>query len=191
MADLEGFAAQGAPIARDLRVAGPDVSRLIAQVGPFSSAATPSLVSLGDAAVSGRPALLRSRPLIRDLGGFAREARPLSTDLDRFTASFDRTGGIERLVDYLFFQTLAVNGFDGIGHYLRAGLLVNLCSQYTTRPAAGCNSNFTGTRATGAARDVAPALADLEELGEGDRQRQRGGAPAAEPLTDFLLGGGP
>ncbi len=191
MADLEGFAGQATPVARDLRAAGPDVSRLIAQIGPFSSAATPSLVSLGKATVTGRPALLRTRPLIRDLGRFAREARPLSTDLDRFTASFDRTGGIERLADYLFFQTLAVNGFDGIGHYLRAGLIVNLCSQYTVQPAAGCNSNFRTTRAigSGAGRNLAPALADISKLREA---RERGRAPgAAAPASDPLAGSVP
>jgi virulence factor Mce-like protein len=165
MADLEGFADQGAPLARDLRIAAPDLSRLIAEIGPFSSAATPSLVSLGQATVTGRPALIETRPLIQDLGDFARQAKPLSTNLDKFIASFDKTGGIERLVDYLFFQTLAINGFDGIGHYLRAGLSVNLCALYATTPASGCNANFTQTRATSASNDLGPALADLPELG--------------------------
>lgn len=160
MADLEAFAGQATPVARDLRVAAPDVSRLIRQLGPFSRAATPSLVSLGEATETGRPALLRTRPLIRDLGAFAREARPVASNLDRLTASLDRTGGIERIADYLFFQTLAANGFDGIGHYLRAGLIVNLCSLYAIRPATGCNANFTQTQAIGAAGGgTGPALA--------------------------------
>jgi phospholipid/cholesterol/gamma-HCH transport system substrate-binding protein len=166
MADLEGFTDQGTPVARDMRIAGPDLSRLIEQIGPFSSAATPSLVSLGQAALTGRPALIETRPLIQDLGDFARQAKPLSTNLDKFTASFDKTGGIERLADYLFFQTLAINGFDGIGHYLRAGLSVNLCALYATRPAGGCNSNFTQTQATSTSNDdLAPALAELAKLG--------------------------
>lgn len=161
MADLEGFAGQATPVARDLRAAAPDVSRLIRQLGPFARAATPSLVSLGEATETGRPALLRTRPLIRDLGAFAREARPVASNLDRLTASLDRTGGIERIADYLFFQTLAANGFDGIGHYLRAGLIVNLCSLYAIQPATGCNANFTQTRAIGAAAGggTGPALA--------------------------------
>lgn len=161
MADLEGFTDQATPVARDLRAAAPDISRLIRRLGPFSRAATPSLVSLGEATETGRPALLRTRPLIRDLGGFAREARPVASNLDRLTASLDRTGGIERIADYLFFQTLAANGFDGIGHYLRAGLIVNLCSLYAIQPATGCNANFTQTRAIGAAAGggTAPALA--------------------------------
>jgi virulence factor Mce-like protein len=201
MADLEGFADQGTPVARDLRIAGPDISRLIRETGPFSTAATPALVSLGEATVTGRPALIETRPLIQDLASFAKQAKPVSTNLDKFTASFDKTGGIERLVDYLFFQTLAINGFDGISHYLRAGLIVNLCAQYTTRPAAGCNSNFTTTRATGAGAgdDLGPRLAEISKVAARRDRRgggelvgsvPPGGGPDAKRLTDEILAEG-
>jgi virulence factor Mce-like protein len=184
MADLDGFADQAAPVARDLRIAGPDVSRLIREMGPFASAATPALVTLGDAARTGRPALIRTRPLIQDLGSFAQEARPVSSNLDKLTASFDRTGGIERVADYLFFQTLAINGFDGISHYLRAGLIVNLCSLYAIQPAAGCSSNFGAgaSSASAGGGDLGPRLAKLPALarqdGGGDQPPSTGSVPA-------------
>jgi virulence factor Mce-like protein len=185
MADLEGFAAQAAPVARDLRVAGPDVSRLIQQMGPFANGATPAVVSLGAATRTGRPALLRTRPLIQDLASFAKQARPVSTNLDKFTASLDETGGIERIADYLFFQTLAINGFDGISHYLRAGLIVNLCSLYAVQPATGCSSNFT--QASGASADLGPRLADTSSLGkDADGSVPAGGGPRAQQLADQL-----
>jgi phospholipid/cholesterol/gamma-HCH transport system substrate-binding protein len=201
MADLQGFADQGTPVARDLRVAGPDVSRLIEQMGPFSSAATPAVVSLGEATRTGRPALLRTRPLIRDLASFASEAKPVSTNLDKLTASFDETGGIERVADYLFFQVLAINGFDAIGHYLRAGLIVNLCSLYAVKPATGCNSNFTATQSIGSASndDLGPRLANVSKLLERASRRQAaaeddpsrgsvppGGTPLARKLVEQL-----
>ena len=51
--------------------------------------------------------------------------------------SFQDTGGVERLMDYIFFQVAAINGFDQFGHYLRAGLIVNLCANYaSSRPSA-------------------------------------------------------
>jgi phospholipid/cholesterol/gamma-HCH transport system substrate-binding protein len=201
MADLNGFAVQGTPVAADLRTAGADVSRLIRAMGPFSRGALPALQTLGDAARTGRPALLRTRPLIRDLASFAQVARPVSTNLDRFTASFDRTGGIERFADYLFFQTLAVNGFDGLGHYLRAGLIVNLCSLYAIRPAAGCSANFTQGSTAAAARskdrpDLGPRLAEMPELaregeaGQGERAPEgsvpAGGTPEARRLAEEI-----
>jgi virulence factor Mce-like protein len=198
MADLDGFAQQGTPVAADLRAAGPDVSRLIRAMGPFASGATPALQTLGDAARTGRPALLRTRPLIQDLAGFAEQARPVSTNLARFTKSFDETGGIERLADYLFFQTLAINGFDGLSHYLRAGLIVNLCSLYATQPAAGCSSSFgTGQSASAASRrsaSLAPRLAELPALAERDRSADQGadgsvpagGTPEAKRLAEEI-----
>jgi len=189
MADLGRFADQGAPVARDLRLAAPDLSRLIRQLGPFSTAATPSLVSLGEATVTGRPALIRTRPLIRDLASFAQQARPVSTNLDRLTRSFDETGGIERLADYLFYQALATNGFDGIGHYLRAGLIVNLCSLYAVQPAAGCSSNF-GSGAASATTGGDALVARLAQRPGGRGSVPAGGGHAAADLAAALTPAG-
>ncbi len=142
MADLGGFADQAGPVAADLNRSGADVSRMIRALGPFSRSARPSLETLGDAARTGRPALIRTRPLIRDLGSFGRYGRPLSTNLVRLTASVDRTGGIERLMDLVYYGALATNGFDDVSHYLRANLLINLCTAYQLVPDSGCTANF-------------------------------------------------
>ncbi|MEA2375392.1 MAG: hypothetical protein QOD53_1855, partial [Thermoleophilaceae bacterium] len=106
---------------------------------------TPALRSLGQATDVGGPALRHSRPLIRQLVSFGKYAQPVSGNLDKLTASLDKSGGIERILDYIFFQATAINGFDGISHYLRAELLTNLCSQYTVQPIGGCSANFTAT----------------------------------------------
>jgi virulence factor Mce-like protein len=140
---LGTFSDQMTPVLVDLHAAAPDLNRFITHLGPFSRAATTSVVSLGKATVIGRPALVKSLPLVKQLATFAKNAVPLSRNLDKLTASFDKTGGIERLMDYIFFQVTAINGFDGISHYLRAGLSANLCSSYSTAPAGGCAANFT------------------------------------------------
>lgn len=190
MADLGEFTDQAAPVARDLNAAGNDVSRLFQQLGPFAEGARPSIESLGRATVTGRPALIRTRPLIGDLADFARNGRPVSTDLDALTASLDETGAIERLMDFFYFSTLAVNGFDSAGHYLRAALLVNLCSGYSTAPAGGCEANFTTTRSIrggSSSADLSPRLANDAAVSD------RGGsvAPGGDlPGADFL-GAGP
>jgi ABC-type transporter Mla subunit MlaD len=150
MADLEGFANQATPVVTDLGRAAPDVSRLVRQLGPFSTAATPAITSLGEATRRGRPALVKAHPLVVDLRHFGHDFKPISTNLDDLTHSLDKTGGLERILDYLFFQDTAINGFDSIGHYLRAALIVNLCTAYATTPAAGCQANFTNTTASSA-----------------------------------------
>ena len=89
MADLGGFAGQAAPVARDLNKSGNDVSRLIQALGPFSTASTTALTTLGDALETGRPALIRTRPLIQDLGLVrrARAARSPKTSTNSRRAS--------------------------------------------------------------------------------------------------------
>src|SRR3954454_4070533 len=140
---LVDFADQTTPVLNDLHTAAPDLSRFVTALGPFSKSATTSIVSLGKATEVGRPAIVKSLPLTKQLASLAKNALPVGKNLDALTRSFDKTGGIERLMDYIFFQVTAINGFDGVSHYLRAGLMANLCSAYATVPAGGCNSNFT------------------------------------------------
>jgi virulence factor Mce-like protein len=146
---LGDFSDQMTPVLVDLHTAAPDLNRFITQLGPFSRSATTSVVSLGRATVTGRPALVQSLPLVRRLAQFARNALPVGKNLDALTKSFDKTGGIERLMDYIFFQVTAINGFDGISHYLRAGLEANLCSAYALVPAGGCSAKYTSASGAG------------------------------------------
>jgi phospholipid/cholesterol/gamma-HCH transport system substrate-binding protein len=80
--------------------------------------------------------------------------RPVGANARRLLESFQRTGGINRAMDYIFYQVAAINGFDSFGHYLRAGLIVNQCANYTTEPVFGCSANFPQS-ASGAAAAAA------------------------------------
>jgi hypothetical protein len=174
----------------DLGAQAPAINRLIRQLGPFSQAARPALRTLGRAAQIGGPALVASRPTIRDLRAFARSARPVARNGALLLDSLQKTGGIERLMDYIFYQVAAINGFDQFGHYLRAALIVNLCTTYATTPAPGCSANFEAELA-GASRlsaqerrqllDNAAALAGRERSVEGARAGDAGGAAAPKP----------
>jgi virulence factor Mce-like protein len=157
---LGDFADQTTPVLTDLHTAAPDLNRFLTALGPFSTAATTSVVSLGKAAVIGRPAIVKSLPLVRQLATFAKNALPVGKNLAALTRSFDKTGGIERLMDYIFFQVTAINGFDGVSHYLRAGLMANLCSAYATQPAGGCNSNFTADTGSAKVQSTGEPLLD-------------------------------
>jgi hypothetical protein len=163
----------------DLHTAAPDLNRFITALAPFSRAATTSVVSLGKATVIGRPAIVRSLPLTRQLATFAKNALPVSKNLDALTKSFDKTGGIERLMDYIFFQVTAINGFDGVSHYLRAGLMANLCSAYATAPAGGCNSNFTSQGSSAKVQSTGEPLMDKlhAQLADGSNAKGTGSKP--------------
>ena len=189
MADLEGLADQGTPLLADLRSAAPDMDRLIRGLGTLSEAGRGSFPSLGAALERGRPALIRARPLIKDLGRLGRQAGPATRSLDELTASLRRTEGIERINDFLYYLALNTNGFDSVGHYLRAGLVTNTCSSYFTEPAGGCNGNFYDPFSGPASASLAPRNAPFDEKGA---QGAGGGSVAPQgSVLGSLLGPAP
>ena len=134
MADLEGFADQGIPLFTDLDAAGTRPRPADRGAGARSPTPRASGAPEPRRRARARPARAdRSQPLIKDLTKLGKQLGPTSVDLDDLLKSLDQTGGPERLNELLYYSALSVNGFDDIGHYLRAGLVTNLCSTYTRR----------------------------------------------------------
>jgi ABC-type transporter Mla subunit MlaD len=181
MADLQGLAQQGTPLLRDLGAAAPELDRLIHGLGTFSEAGRESFPSLGDALEIGRPLLIRARPLIQDLSRLGRETGPAAEDLDKLTASLDKTGGVERINDFLYNVAMSTNGFDAVSHYLRAGLNANVCSEYALTPGPGCNANFY--------EPAEEATASVKTLGApASNRRARGNVAPTGSLLQGLIG---
>ncbi len=157
MVDLDALAKQGEPVAADLGQAAPSMGPLIKGLGTVSEAGNKSFPSLGDTLETARPDLIRSRPLIRQLGALGKQAKPAVKNLDKLTASLQDTDGIERISDFLYYLTLSTNGFDSIGHYLRAGLVVSSsCSNYSLTPpnSTDCHALFYDPQADAASASV-------------------------------------
>jgi phospholipid/cholesterol/gamma-HCH transport system substrate-binding protein len=72
----------------------------------------------------------------------------VADNLADLTTSLRDTGGIEQLMDWIYYQVAATNGYDQYGHYLRAGLLLNQCSAYSITFAAACSAKFATTEST-------------------------------------------
>jgi phospholipid/cholesterol/gamma-HCH transport system substrate-binding protein len=161
MTRLGALADEMTPVLSDLGDVAPDINRFLLELGPFSQAGIPALDSLGEAGKIGTPAVRNSVPVVKDLRQFAKAARPVGETLADVLVSFRRNDGIERAMDYIFFQAAAVNGFDSFGHYLRAGLIVNQCSTYATEPVGGCSANFRSATASAAGADSMPRDAML------------------------------
>jgi hypothetical protein len=85
------------------------------------------------------------------VGTLAGVAKPVGKTLAAVLQSFQRNDGIERAMDYIFFQATSVNGFDSFGHYLRAGLIVNQCTTYAVEPTTGCSAKFRTATASASA----------------------------------------
>jgi phospholipid/cholesterol/gamma-HCH transport system substrate-binding protein len=150
MVRLGALSDEMTPVVSDLGDVAPDINRFLLELGPFAQAGIPAIDSLGEASKIGTPAVEKSLPVIKDLRTFASAAQPVGKTLAEVLQSFQRNDGIKRVMDYLFFQAAAVNGFDSFGHYLRAGLIVNQCTTYAVDPTTGCSANFRKASASAA-----------------------------------------
>lgn len=148
------------PVLRNLSAAAPDLVETFERLVPFSRASRPALESLGDLSAAGSAAIRESsdeieelRALAENAPGFSKPLRQLLETLDDRERSIehdpraansappppDKTAnaegkgftGMEALLNYAFWQTLAINPFDQIGHVLRFTIAENECSAYT------------------------------------------------------------
>jgi hypothetical protein len=140
----------------NLGAAAGNLKRFFADLQPFSRESLPSLRSLGQASLTGKPAVMNAAPLVGHLSQFAQHAPELSKNLAIVLHDLDDRGraveadprspggkgytGLEALLEYVFNVTLAVNYFTPYGHELGVDAFANqLCSPYTT-PATLANN---------------------------------------------------
>jgi ABC-type transporter Mla subunit MlaD len=163
LAQLDQTAAEQIPFLRRMRAAAPDFHRLLVALEHFSNASRGSTRALGEAAVVGRRALTESKEEIAELRELSEEAPRLAKPLRQFlqtiddrersveddplhmglappapdkTAAQEGEGftGMEALMNYVYWQTLGINGFDQVSHFLRIVLLQTDCSGYSNNP---------------------------------------------------------
>lgn len=170
---LGGLADEMTPVLRDAGAVAPDINRFTEQLAPFSRASLASFRTLGAASVKGREALTESQPFFETLEDFTISGKPLTKDLRDLVVSLRDTGGIESLLNLFYYLSGSSNGYDGLGHYFRVGLLAKTeCLLYATEVNAACNANFYGkTPADAKEEEEAAAEAEGEGGGEGGEAR--------------------
>jgi ABC-type transporter Mla subunit MlaD len=180
------------PALNSLHAQAPAINTFVRGLGPFSTAALPAFRELGKTADVGSRALTVSKPVIDDLATFGKNLSPLASSLASVASSFKNAGGVERALDTVFYLTSSENGYDSLSHYLRAGLVVNLCSSYFSTPSPGCYSFFDkSTQKTAGSAAATPTVARTS----GRRRARRTPSVVARSdpnaqLLDFLLGNG-
>ena len=170
---LGGLADEMTPVLRDAGAVAPDINRFTEQLAPFSRASLASFRTLGAASVQGSrgahgvPAVLRDARGLHDQRQAAHEgpARP-----GRVAARHRRHRG--SLLNLFYYLSGSSNGYDGLGHYFRVGLLAKTqCLLYATEANAACNANFYGKTPADAKEEEAAAEAEGEGGGEGGEAR--------------------
>ena len=244
MVELEGLADEQIPLLADLQTAAPDLDRFLARLGPFSEASRPAFRGLGEASTVGTRAFRASEAEVAKLRQVARKTPALAKPLRQLLETLDDRGraieidprakatappapdktaisgqggftGFEGLYDYFFWQALALNGRDDIGHVLKlVGVedqecvafyatregseeVVDRCNQFlgpdqpgvTTPDPTGGPAPVAARRSSTAVRDDPGALSVAGPPGRGE-------GPAAEQpgITDGvreLLGPAP
>ncbi|MGH2853569.1 MAG: MlaD family protein [Solirubrobacteraceae bacterium] len=145
---LEQFAAESIPTFADLGVAAPGINRTFANIPAISRSATQFFVTLGQASKGIGQGLTGAQPLLRQLESLGSAAKPFASNFSALLSSFRSTGGLERLMDFIFLGTNSANGYNALGHFVRAGQISTACVAYKIAPSSGCEANFAGGAAT-------------------------------------------
>jgi virulence factor Mce-like protein len=171
MAQLSSLADEQIPLLRQLRGTTPQLKQFFSDLGPFSEASRPSIRTLGQAAKIGNKAFKDSGDEIKQLKAIGFNAPSAAKQTRQFLQSFDerqraiepdarakdtapsapdptayKSGdgftGFESILNYAYWQTLALNPYDQIGHLLRVALFVGPCSPFQTGPVDDSNKDL-------------------------------------------------
>jgi phospholipid/cholesterol/gamma-HCH transport system substrate-binding protein len=144
------LAEQTIPTFTDLKAAAPGINQLFTNIAPFSRSSTTFFQSLGKSAKISGPALVALQPLLAKVKTLGTAAEPFSASLAELFTSLRDTGGLERILDFIFLGTGASNGYDSLGHFLRAEGIANICLTYAITPVSGCSAKLFSTSGSSA-----------------------------------------
>jgi phospholipid/cholesterol/gamma-HCH transport system substrate-binding protein len=173
---LEAFAEQATPTFTDLGVAAPGINRTFQNIGPFSASTTQYFKSLGSTSKKIGDALVGTQPLLTRIESLGSAAKPFAKSFSELFSSLRSTGGVERLLDFIFMGAGSINGYDSLGHFARAVAVAKTCVGYKIAQFAECRANFsaeTSTSSTSAqaanakASDTTLAMARVEAMLKG------------------------
>jgi len=195
---LGHFADETTGAFRPLLTAAPSISKLFEQTPAFSAASEKYTVDLGKAGKETGPALVATLPLLDQLEKLGRAGLPTATNLAGLLTSLRGTGGLERIMDFIFLGAGTANGYDKLGHFLRSEGVGTACLKVELTEKVGCGRKLfnegrppTGTSAsTASAHETSSALA--RTLADIDGRPAVGGPGSAGsadgPLLNYLLG---
>jgi ABC-type transporter Mla subunit MlaD len=150
------FADQTTPTFTYLKAAAPGINEIFTQLAPFSNSSSVFFTNLGKTAQTSGPALASTLPLLGQLKTLGSAANPFASNFSELFTSLRSTGGLERLLDLIFLGGGGLNGYDSLGHFVRAEIIAKTCVGYRVASQSGCSANFIKTEGSAA---PAPASA--------------------------------
>jgi phospholipid/cholesterol/gamma-HCH transport system substrate-binding protein len=159
MERLARFADQTTPVFTDLGVAAPAINKAFTHVPAFSESSTAFYKSLGKTAGRSGPALVAVQPLLARLRPFGAAAKPFASNFSELLTSLRSTGGLERILDFIFVGAGSANGYDALGHFLRTEGVATICLKYVLTPAPACNAKLSSTSGSTASASASASAA--------------------------------
>ncbi len=146
MERFSSFADQTIPTFTALKAAAPGINQTFTQLAPFSNSSTTFFQSLGKTSKLAGPALVALQPLLARVKKLGGAAQPFSASLSELFTSLRDTGGLERLMDFIFLGAGSTNGYDALGHFLRTegvAAVTCVCPTRSLRRAGATASSST------------------------------------------------
>ncbi|MCW3018070.1 MAG: hypothetical protein JWN10_378 [Solirubrobacterales bacterium] len=152
------FAEQTTSTFTSLKVAAPGLDKAFTSLPAFGKSNEKFFASLGQTAKVTGPALVGVRQLLKRLETLGKAAVPFTTNFSQLFESLRSTGGLERIMDFIFLGTSSANGYDSLGHFLRAEGVGNDCLGFRVTPSsdAGCRRKLFSNSGTVASAGSAP-----------------------------------
>jgi phospholipid/cholesterol/gamma-HCH transport system substrate-binding protein len=158
MERLGRFAEQTTPTFTDLGIAAPGINKTFESIAPFSKSSEGFFKAFGKTAKSSGAALREVEPLLSLVKGLGKQAKPFAGNFSELLTNLRSTGGLERLLDFIYLGSGSINGYDALGHFLRAEIFASLCLTYSVTTSPACTTGkFVGTSASSAKASTAKA----------------------------------
>jgi ABC-type transporter Mla subunit MlaD len=164
MERLARFADQTTPTFTDLFKAAPGINQTFTKLPAFSSSSTAFFKNFGNTSKLSGPALVATEPLLNRLQALGNAAQPFSSNLTSLLTSLRNTGGLERIMDFIFLGAGAANGYDSLGHFLRAEGVGTACLTYAIKPTSQCNRKLFSTTGVAEAASASSAKASAASI---------------------------
>lgn len=161
MERLGRFAEQTIPTFTDLGIAAPGIDKTFESIAPFSKSSEAFFKAFGRTSKESGAALRAVEPLLPLVKGFGKSAKPFAGNLSSLLTSVRSTGGLERLLDFIYLGAGSVNGYDALGHFLRTEGVASDCLTYAITPNGACDGRFVGGGSSAAASAASAATTSL------------------------------
>ena len=203
------------PLLRNLQASSDELDTFLLRLRPFASEGTPALEALGDAAGEGVRAVRETQDDVEELRLLAKDAPALAKPLRQFLQTIDDRArgvepdpravatdpppgdkthisgpeggftGMEAVWNYFYWQALATNALDNVGHVLRLNVLVGPCGSYQVVRDATNRASFDQCRQW--LGPFQPGINAPDPTRRPVAAQAAESRPAAAPLLDYLL----